>query len=77
MEWPKANRLDQAQTLTQNISGLVGDAFGIIDASMKSISSTKNIGDTLVRALVIQKIFTISLKTFNRISNLVDRSLKQ
>ena len=43
--------LDQAQTLTQNISGLVGDAFGIIDSTMKSISSTKNIGDTLVRGI--------------------------
>lgn len=43
--------LENAQTLTQNISGLVGDAFGIVDSSLKSIEGAKNIGDTLVRGI--------------------------
>ena len=43
--------LDAAQTLTQNISGLVSDAFGIIDSGLKSIEGAKNIGDTLVRGI--------------------------
>lgn len=43
--------LEAAQTLTQNISGLVGDAFGIVDSSLKSIEGAKNIGDTLVRGI--------------------------
>ena len=43
--------LDTAQTITQNVSGLVGDAFGIVDSSLKSIESAKDIGDTLVKGI--------------------------
>lgn len=43
--------LDTAQTVTQNISGLASDVFGIVDSSLKSVSASKEIGDTLVRGI--------------------------
>jgi len=45
------NPLEMAQTLTSQVSGIVGDVFGIIDSSLKSIESTKEIGDTMVRGI--------------------------
>lgn len=46
-----ANPLDTAQSIVQNVSGLAGDVFNIIDSSLKSVESTKEIGDTLVRGI--------------------------
>jgi len=46
-----ANPLDTAQTITQNVAGIAGDIFNIVDSSLKSVESTKEIGDTLVRGI--------------------------
>lgn len=45
------NPLEIAQSITQNVAGIVGDVFNTIDSSLKSIESTKEIGDTLVRGI--------------------------
>lgn len=45
------NPLEATQTIVQNVAGIVGDAFGIVDSSLASIESTKEIGDTLVRGI--------------------------
>ena len=46
-----ANPLDTAQTITQNVAAIAGDIFNIVDSSLKSVESTKEIGDTLVRGI--------------------------
>jgi hypothetical protein len=45
------NFLQTAMSITSQIGGIVGDAWGIVDTSLKSVASTKEIGDTLVRGI--------------------------
>lgn len=65
--------LEQAQGLFNNVSGLVGDFFGVIDESLKSVAATQTITDTLVRGVANTKDVNTLIDSFQQYLSLAGK----